>query len=115
MSGADPFGDGFPHGTPKRRAYWAAVYKVPPPSAVLVHWAREGEAAGFRAETMSVGATGLLEQVTAWRLIPHDLITHHEAGEVYFDDVNRMLRDLWPTYPPDPVDLAVSSTGVPDL
>jgi hypothetical protein len=82
--------------------YWAGTYQVQPPSAVLVHWAREGEAAGFRAETTSAGATKLLEQVTTWLLVRHDLITHHEAGEVYFDDVNGMLRDLWAKYPTAP-------------
>ncbi|ROS62188.1 hypothetical protein EDF38_1291 [Frigoribacterium sp. PhB160] len=82
--------------------YWSTAYKVAPPSAVLVHWARDGEAAGFRAETTPAGAQALLTQVTTWLLIRHDLIALHADGPVFFDDVNEMLRSLWAKYPTAP-------------
>ena len=82
--------------------YWGRILGATPPSAVLVHWARDGEAAGFRAETTPAGAQALLQQVTLWLLVRHDPIAAHVDGPTYFDDVNGMLRDLWAKYPTAP-------------
>ena len=79
--------------------YWATIYQVAPPSAVLVHWARDKEAAGFRAETTPAGATALLNVVTQWLLVRHDPIAAHPDGRIYFDDVADMIWKLRATYP----------------
>jgi len=82
--------------------YWAGIYQAAPPSAVLVHWARDREAAGLRAETTAAGATRLLDVVTQWLLVRHDRIRTHETGQTYFDDVSEMLHSLRKKYPTAP-------------
>ncbi|GAA0960266.1 hypothetical protein [Frigoribacterium faeni] len=83
-------------------SYWAGVYQTAPPSTMQVHWAQDGEITGFRASTTPEGAGALTQQATLWLLARHDLITTHDTGMTYFEDVADMMRDLRGRFPRAP-------------